>query len=177
VDRARAAAPDAELLTGQPAEVLEHADVIIALDWPPPAGPPQAALAALTAGKPVIVLETLATAAWPAFDPQTWQARGFAPPSSRGETPIAVSLDPRDEEHSLVLAMTRLAAEPDLRATLGAAALAWAGAHAKPAHAVEAWRRILDAPGLPPSPPFPGADGSEHLRATLAEFGVTVDLP
>lgn len=177
VERARNAGAGIEPVRGRPAEVLRASDVILALDWPPPAGPSPAALAGLAAGKTVIVLETLATAGWPALDPQTWQPRGFAPPSAHGPAPIVVSIDPRDEEHSLVLAMTRLAAEPDLRTALATAGQAWSARHAGTMHAVEAWRRILEEPGLPPSPPFPGADGSEHLRATLAEFGVTVDLP
>jgi len=172
--RARAAGAALDIVTGPAAEVIGRADVMIALDWPPPAGPPAAALAAMAAGRAVVVFETLVTAGWPALDPQTWQPRGF---SRETADPIVVSIDPRDEEHSLMLAMERLAAEPALRTALGAAGRAWSDAHAQPAHAVEAWRRILDAPGLPPSPPFPGADGSEHLRATLAEFGVTADLP
>jgi hypothetical protein len=172
--RARAAGVTLDLITGAPADVLAHAAVVIALDWPPPAGPPAAALAAMAAGRPVIVFESLVTAGWPALDPQTWQPRGF---SRDAADPIVVSIDPRDEEHSLMLAMERLASEPALRTALGTAGRAWSDAHAQPAHAVEAWRRILEGPGLPPSPPFPGADGSEHLRATLAEFGVTVDLP
>jgi hypothetical protein len=172
--RARAAGVAIDIVTGPAAEVLARADVMIALDWPPPAGPPAAALAAMAAGRPVVVFETLVTAGWPALDPQTWQPRGF---SRETADPIVVSIDPRDEEHSLMLAMERLAAEPALRTALGTAGRAWSDAHAQPTHAVEAWRRILDAPGLPPSPPFPGADGSEHLRATLAEFGVIADLP
>jgi hypothetical protein len=172
--RARATGVALAIVTGPPAAVLGGADVMIALDWPQAAGPPAGALAAMAAGKPVIVFETLVTAGWPALDPQTWQPRGFARQSA---DPVAVSIDPRDEEHSLMLAMERLAAEPALRTVLGTAGRAWSDAHAQPAHAADAWRRILDAPGLPPSPPFPGADGSEHLRATLAEFGVTVDLP
>jgi hypothetical protein len=172
--RARATGVALDIVTGAAPQVLRGADVLIAMDWPPSAGPPPGALAAMAAGKPVIVFETLVTAGWAALDPQTWQPRGFGRESA---DPVAVSIDPRDEEHSLMLAMERLAAEPALRTAIGTAGRAWSDAHAQPAHATDAWRRILDGPGLPPSPPFPGADGSEHLRATLAEFGVTVDLP
>ena len=172
--RARTSYAAIDIVVGTAAEILDQADVVIALAWPPPAGPPAAALAGLAAGKPVIVFETLATAGWPALDPHTWQPRGFA---RDAPAPIVVSIDPRDEEHSLMQAMERLATAPELRAALGAAGRTWSDAHAQPAHAVEAWRRILDALGLPPSPPFPGVDGSEHLRATLADFGVTVDVP
>lgn len=171
-NRAREAGAQIEIIDGAAEELLAEADVIIAMDWPPPAGPPMTALAAMAAGKPVLVFETLVTAAWPAMDPQTWLPRGY----EASADPIVVSIDPRDEEHSLVLALRRLAAEPALREQLGRAARTWCEEHATPAHAIAAWRRILDAPGLPPSPPFPGADGSEHLRSVLDDFGVTVDL-
>jgi hypothetical protein len=86
-----------------------------------------------------------------------------------------VSLDPRDEEHSLMLAMKRLAADAPLAARLGAAGQAWWSSNATIAHATAAWQRILKEPGLPPRP-FAGADGSEHAREVLAAFGVEVDF-
>lgn len=75
-----------------------------------------------------------------------------------------------------MLAMKRLTADQALRDSLGAAARTWWHEHATIAHAVTAWRRILDEPGLPPRPPLAGADGSEHAREVLAEFGVKVDF-
>ena len=176
--RARQAGAHLEVITGPAATVLRDADVIVALDWPPPSGPPVAALAAMAAAKPVIVLETLATAGWPALDPQTWQPRGFGPAHPRTpapSAPLVVSLDLRDEEHSLMLAMKRLAADAPLAASLGAAGHAWWSAHATIAHAAAAWQRILIEPGPPPRP-FAGADGSEHAREVLAAFGVQVDF-
>jgi len=68
----------------------------------------------------VIVLETSHTADWPAIDPQTWGPRGVG-----RDEPIVVSLDPRDEEHSLVLAIQRLSSDANLRAQLVAAADRW----------------------------------------------------
>jgi hypothetical protein len=155
------------------------ADIVIALPWPPPDEPPVAALLAMAAGRPAIVHETALTAAWPALDPQTWQPRGIVP---HGD-PVVVSIDPRDEEHSLMLALRRLAAEPALRARLGAAAHAWWQTNATPAVAAAAWRPLLEeAATLPPPTRPPGwpahlqADGTERTRAILAEFGVTVDF-
>jgi hypothetical protein len=178
-NRARDAGARLRLITGAPGRVIHEADVILALDWPPPAGPSVTALAAMAAGKPVVVIETLVTAGWPALDPQTWQPRGYIPAHLRTLAPwqpIAVSVDPRDEEHSLMLALRRLAADSALRASLGAAARAWWSEHATVAHAVGAWRRILEAPDLPPPPDFVGADHSEHARDVLAMFGVQVDF-
>ena len=76
----------------------------------------------MRARKPVVVLETTMTAEWPALDPQSWKPRGFAT-----EAPIVVSLDPRDEEHSLMLAIQRLSTDSELRTQLADAAHRWVG--------------------------------------------------
>ena len=113
---------------------IADADIVMAMRWPPFAPLTDAALA-MAAGKAVVVFECGATAGWPALDPQTWQPRGYgviAPP-------IAVSIDPRDEEHSLMLAIRRLAADPALRASLGTAARAW-----WMQQTAAAWDRLLD---------------------------------
>lgn len=99
---------------------LRDADVIVSLTWPAADEGDTLALAAMAARKPVIVLETTLTAEWPALDPQTWGPRGFS-----GDAPIVVSLDPRDEEHSLFLAIQRLSSDPGLRSRLAEAAYAW----------------------------------------------------
>ena len=155
-----------------PEIVLQHADVIVALEWPPAAGPPAAALYAMAAGRPAIVLEVEATAGWPALDPQTWLPRGFST-----DVPIAVSIDPRDEEHSLMLAIARLAADARLREALGIAGKTWWHAHATVAQASAAFERILrEAVTLGAASPEHVADGSEHAREILNEFGVEVDF-
>ena len=120
-----------------------RSDVVVALHWPPRGSPQLLPLAAMAAGKPVIVFESAANAGWPALDPQTWQPRGRA-----SDRPIAVSIDPRDEEHSLVLAIRRLSAEAALRGQLGQAARNWWHAHATPQHASQDWQRILEEAAL-----------------------------
>jgi hypothetical protein len=85
----------------------------------------------MAAARPMIVLETESTAGWPALDPQTWQPRGWS-----GEPSIAVSVDPPDEEHSLSLALRRLASDTALRDSLGSAAHVWWQQHATLDHAV-----------------------------------------
>jgi hypothetical protein len=155
-----------------PAGVLAQSDVIVALEWPPTAGPPLAALLAMAAGRPVVVLEVEATAGWPAVNPQNWQPRGFS-----GEPPIAVSIDPRDEEHSLMLAIVRLAADALLRKALADAGRVWWRGHATIDHAVAAWESILrEAVALRPASPQQVANGSERAREILAEMNVTVDF-
>ena len=177
--RARQAGATAELIADpSPERVLQHADVIVSLPSPWFGEPQTPALATMAAGKPVVVLETAAAADWPALDPQTWRPRGLT-----ADTPIAVSIDPRDEEHSLVLAIRRLSSDATLRAQLGHAAHDWWRTHATPGHAAEDWGRILAEAALlhPPARPadWPGhltADGTERARAILDKYRVTVDF-
>ena len=175
--RARDAGARLDLLTGFPDDILDKADIVVATSWPP-ADESTMALAGMATGRAVIVLETENTAGWPALDPQTWQPRGWT-----GQPPIVISIDPRDEEHSLSLALRRLATDAPLRASLGSAAHAWWQQHATLDHAVHAWRSILaEAAAMSPParprnwPPHLSADGTERARALLAEIGATVDF-
>ncbi len=175
--RARDAGARLELITGPPNLVLDRADIIIATSWPP-ADELTMALEGMASSRAVIVLEGESTAGLPALDPQTWQPRGWT-----DEQPVVVSIDPRDEEHSLTLALRRLASDASLRNTLGSAAHAWWQGHATLEHAVQAWQSILaEAVSLTPPPrpanwpPHLTADGTERARDVLAEFGATVDF-
>jgi hypothetical protein len=175
--RARDAGASLELIAGSAESVLEKADIIVAVTWPP-ADELTLALAGMAAGRAVVVLETESTAGWPALDPQTWQPRGWT-----DQPPIVVSVDPRDEEHSLSLALRRLAADAGLRTALGTAAHDWWRQHATLDHAVQAWRSILAEAASITSPPRPlnwprhlTADGTERARDLLAQFDRTVDF-
>jgi hypothetical protein len=120
-------------------------------------------------------MEMDATADWPAMDPQTWRPRGIG----ADQLPIVVTVDPLDEEHSLLLAVRRLSSDAALREQLGHAAHAWWKQHATPAHAAKVWNHILEeAVGLNP-PPRPNdwpqqfsRDGTELAREILTEIGV-----
>jgi hypothetical protein len=177
--RAQALGASARLAAGASGEcVLRNAHVVVALSWPPSLNGQQVARDAMAAGIPITTLETIFTADWPALDPQTWRPRGQST-----DRPIAVTIDPRDEEHSLALAMRRLSADAALRAELGEAARAWSDAHESVTIAADAWRRLLqDATTLdrlPQAADWPShltADGTERARAILAQFGVAVDL-
>jgi hypothetical protein len=175
--RARRTGARLELITGPPDVILDTADVVVATSWPPP-DELTIALAGMAASRAVVVLETESTAGWPALDPQTWQPRGWT-----GERPIVVSVDPRDEEHSLSLALRRLASDAALRNALGSAAHDWWQQHATLDHAVRAWRSILaEAVTLTPLPRpanWPrhlSADGTERARELLGEIGAAVDF-
>jgi hypothetical protein len=180
VERVRATGIAIDLhMDGTPRDLLTTTDVIVVAAWPPQTVMVAAAVAGMAAGKPVIALEMEATAEWPAFDPQTWKPRG----QSMSQDPIAVTLDPLDDEHSLVRALTRLATDAPLRDRIGRAAHAWWLANATPAHAALAWRRILEDARVV-EPPSRSADWPRHLdddgtalaRTLLREYGVETDL-
>lgn len=159
--------------------VAAEADTIVALDRFGRDVPRIPAIAALPLARPLIVPEMETTAGWPALDPQCWQPRD--PLSS--EAPIAISIDPRDEEHSLMLALQRLAGDVVLRERLASAAVQWWQGHATMAHAAAAWQQIIAEALATPVPPRPAdwpgeltPDGTELTQQILAEFGVTVDL-
>lgn len=160
--------------------------VMAALEWPPKGDAPTTALSAMAAGRAVVVFETEETADWPALNPQTWQSRDFlggaggAGPLAPVD-PIVVTIDPRDAEHSLKLAMRRLSTDVALRERLGVAARAWWTTHATVGHAVKAWEAIIaEALTLPPASQSADwqapQDGTSLAREILAEFGVSVDL-
>lgn len=177
--RAQAAGAPAALMADASSErVVRDADVVLTLSWPASGESQALARAAMAEGRPLIALETVLTADWPALDPQTWRPRG---PSL--EPSAAITVDLRDEEHSLALAIRRVSTDAALRSQLGEAARAWSRAHESVEAAVNAWRQLLhdaarlDPPPRPPDwPPHLAADGTERARAMLAEFGVTVDL-
>jgi hypothetical protein len=158
---------------------LNAADVVVAMQWPTFGRPLTDALSGFAAARAVIVAETASTAHWPSLDPQTWQPRSVPTGLGNAEVPIAISIDPRDEEHSLMLALVRLANDAALRAALGRAARAWWEQHATVAHAVDAWTALLDDARTLPAPPRPAgwpahldADGGGTMTAILEQFGL-----
>jgi hypothetical protein len=149
--------------------------VVTALRWPPDGRALTHALAGFAAARAVIVFDGPETADWPSLDPQSWSLR--APLEHRGlsqpREPICVSIDPRDEMHSLRLALRRLEEDPALRARLGAAAQAWWREHATVELATARFERLLEEARSLPDPPVDDADDGMGLaRQLLREFGV-----
>jgi hypothetical protein len=148
---------------------LADCDIALALAWPSGGESLGPALAAMAAARPVVVYEVEATAGWPALDPQTWRPRG---PGT--ERPVVVSIDVRDEEHSLLLAIRRLADDATLRAQLGADARAWWEQHGTIEGAAREWERLIAAAvAAPQAPPATPSDGTAHLRTILDRFGLS----
>lgn len=181
VERARAAGSPVSLVVSDDAEaVLAQADVLASVAWPPPGGVTGDVLAAQALGLPAIVMESPDTASLPCLDPQTWLPRDTGPGAP---TPVAISLDPRDQEHSLVLAIRRLAGDAALAAALGEAGAArWARVH-EPSVAAAGFAPVLEAAAAAPPPALPAnwpahfrADASGTARRILADAGLHVDI-
>jgi len=173
LDRARQAGAMFELLP--PDASVNAADIVISPEWPPNRHVSTSVLTAMAAAKAVVTTEMDATADWPAMDPQTWRPRGVAV----SQPPIVVTVDPLDEEHSLMLAVRRLASDGALREKLGAAAHAWWRQHATPPHAALAWNQILEETVRLSPPPRPDSwpkqfseDGTGLARDLLIELAV-----
>ena len=170
----------AELIVDADARhVLARSHVVLALQWPTLGAPLQPAIAGMAARRAVVVLDTIETADWPSLDPQTWRERR----SIAADPPICVSLDLRDEEHSLMLAMRRLAADPPLGERLAAAGqVYWSGRHA-PARVAPRFEQILLEASTAAPPPLPAgwpahlrADGTTRAREILRDIGASVDI-
>ncbi|MCC7042571.1 MAG: glycosyltransferase family 4 protein [Acidobacteria bacterium] len=147
-------------------------DVSLNLRWPTARETSGPWLQALAAGRPTVVIDLEQHAHVPALDPQTWERR---PGATTGD-PVTVALDLLDEEHSLDLAMTRLALDPDLRAAVGRAARQyWAREHTV-ARMADDYERLIHralaqttpAPALPPDL---RPDASRHVRDLVRPFG------
>jgi glycosyltransferase involved in cell wall biosynthesis len=184
-------------------------DVALSLRWPTAREVSGPWLRALAAGRPTVILDLEHLSDVPSLDPRTWRLNpgtrarvpspGFQVPNPKsripspgsqvpnpksripGHAPVAVALDIMDEDHSLRLAMRRLAADAGLRATLGAAGRAWWQVEHSPAGMLEDYRAILAAAAAAPvpRPAVPGHllnDGDSVLRELLGAFDLESPL-
>jgi glycosyltransferase involved in cell wall biosynthesis len=161
---------------------IRAADACLCLRWPTGRETSASWLRCLSAGRPTIITELVQHAAVPVLDPRSWTVLEGAA-DSEAARPVAVAIDILDEQHSLGLAMRRLATDAMLRRDLGAAARAhWAGAHTL-AHLAGDYARALARAAVEPLPdrsalpPHLLDDGTRLARAIAAEIGVALDLP
>jgi hypothetical protein len=176
---------------------IAAADVSLNLRWPTAREISGPWLRALAAGRPSVMIDLSHLVDVPTIDPRTWlpndavigsaENRGIgssaAEPSKprSPELPIAVAIDILDEDHSLRLAMRRLATDASLRASLGAAARAyWTANHSIEAMTMDYRRVIAQAAARaephPSLPPHLINDGMDTLTALLAPFGLSAPL-
>jgi glycosyltransferase involved in cell wall biosynthesis len=153
---------------------LAAADVTLHLRWPTARETSGPWVRALAAGRATVTTDLVQAARIPSLDPRTWTTRGDG-----AAPPVCVAVDILDEDHSLRLAMRRLAADAALRDSLGRAARDyWAREHSVAAMADDYERLVARAAATPDGDPeLPAhltADGAERLRALLVPLGLEV---
>jgi glycosyltransferase involved in cell wall biosynthesis len=144
-------------------DLIAAVDVSLNLRWPTALETSGPWLRALAAARPTVIVDLAHLAEVPTLDPRTWQLHGPRS-AARGpgpREPVAIAIDILDEDHSLRLAMSRLAVDADLRSTLGRAGRAyWEVEHTVTRMADDYERVMARAAQLaPPTGPRPG-----HLR-------------
>ena len=162
-------------------DTVAACDVSLNLRWPSAREVSGPWLRALASGKPTVTLDLAHTADVPALDPRTWTIAHASLSTDATPDPVTVAVDLLDEDHSLRLAMRRLAADADLRARLGRAASAhWETWHSTDGMIADYERVIARAlEAAVPKVALPAhlrADGSARLRALLEPFGMGADL-
>jgi glycosyltransferase involved in cell wall biosynthesis len=155
-------------------------DVCINLRWPTAREVSGPWLQALAAGRPTITMDLHHTADVPALDPRTWTTIHASDNPAVVPEPVTVAIDILDEDHSLRLAMRRLAADEALRTSLGRAAHAYWRTQHSPEVMVEDYERVIaqaiDTPDPDPHlPPHLRSSGEEWLRTLLAPFALAAD--
>jgi hypothetical protein len=164
-------------------------DAALNLRWPTARELSGPWLHCLAAGKPTVIVDLAHLVDVPTVDPRTWQPNtpwpGRAVPAGDPEPPCAVAIDILDEDHSLRLAMRRLALDASLRTTLGRAARQyWSVNHSIEGMVADYQRAIAEAAaiGLTTSPMSPAegrqlpahlvAAGANTLEGVIRRFGL-----
>jgi hypothetical protein len=156
---------------------ISAVDVSIHLRWPSALETSGPWLRAMAQGRPTIVTDLLHQIHVPVIDPRTWTS------TPAGIPPVAVAVDILDEDHSLALAMRRLATDADLRTALGAAARTyWTNEHTV-ARMLEGYLAALARAVSEPLPSVTLPDGlrtdtsGDYVRSLTTGFdGVTCEL-
>jgi glycosyltransferase involved in cell wall biosynthesis len=145
-------------------------DVSLNLRWPTAVETSGPWVRAIAAARPTIVVSLAHQAHVPSLDPRDWSR------SHPAAEPVTIAIDIVDEDHSLALAMRRLAMDETLRASLGQAARAyWAAEHSE-ARMTDAFARVMATAAATPDPQ---EDLPEHLRPDPSRHvaNVLADLP
>ena len=156
-------------------DCLAASDVCLCLRWPSGGRTSASWLRCLAAGKPTIVTDLPHLDGIPALvTRRVWTPSHLG--ADAGDEPIAVSIDLLDEDHSLAVAMRRLAADAGLRRRLGERGRAWWRARHRIDLMAEDYERVLALAASRPAPALPAAlqpDGAARTRALLAPFDLS----
>ena len=186
-------------------DCIAACDVSLNLRWPTAREMSGPWLRALAAARPTMTIDLAHLVDVPSIDPRTWKVNALAgirgpgsgirptisgnhpdddsnrrsDPGSRipDPEPVTIAIDILDEDHSLRLAMRRLATDPALRASLGAAGQRyWDREHSMPRMVDDYERALVEAAALPaPNAELPAHlvnDGDRLLNELLSGFGV-----
>ncbi|MGE0449448.1 MAG: glycosyltransferase family 4 protein [Vicinamibacterales bacterium] len=168
-------------------DYLAAADVCLCLRWPTSRETSAAWLRCLAAGRPTVISDLAHTTDVPAYDPRSWTPLHFTATRADAfgwplrDEPACVSIDIIDEEHSLQLAVQRLAADAPLRDRLGRRARAVWEERFTLAQMVARYDALLASACATPMPSrsalerLPAhfrTDGTEHTRALLRGAGL-----
>jgi glycosyltransferase involved in cell wall biosynthesis len=158
-------------------EYLQAADICACLRWPTNRETSASWLRCIGAGRATIVTDLTHQADVPTLDPRGWRILDAAARAGDGRRPVAVSVDLLDEQHSIELALERLATDAALRAALGQAARGWWAQHHQVDDMAAAYQRIVRTAVAAPVPnralpPHRLADASDHARALARHLGV-----
>ncbi len=157
---------------------LAACDVSLNLRWPSAREMSGPWLRALAAGCPTVIIDLAHLTDVPSLDPRTWRENFVAPsPERRQPSAVTIAIDIVDEDHSLRLAMRRLATDAELRARLSSAGRHfWVREHS-PAAMLEDYRRVLARAASAPAPridlpPHLRDDGGRRLRELMGAVGL-----
>ena len=155
-------------------DYLAASDVCLCLRWPTSRETSASWLRCLAAGKPTISTDLVHTVDMPTIDPRDWSVLAWP---KAGAEPVGVSIDILDEDHSLTLAIRRLATDDALRAALGSNARAlWAERFRLESMVTryeEAIARAVDTAvpeGRATLPPHLVSTGTEHAESLVKEI-------
>ena len=163
-------------------DYIAAADVCLCLRWPSTRETSASWLRCLAAGRPTIVTDLAQLADVPALDPRDWGIAGYVGGrDGQGNQirPACVGIDILDEDHSLTLAVRRLAIDAELRRELSRGARALWESSFTLDQMVAGYERVLekasrvDAPDRRGLPPHLLADGTERTRMLLASMEVS----
>jgi hypothetical protein len=165
-------------------DYLAAADACLCLAWPPRPAPLNW-LRCLAAGLPTVIVDAAGLADVPSCDPRGWAVL-HAPPAAasrsdwpRPPAPACLSIDILDEQHSLALALGRLATDPAFRSRIGNSARALWEARFTAERLAASWRTLVaDACAAPPRadalsglPAHFRSNGLEHAATLLRRDG------
>ena len=156
---------------------LAAADIACCLRWPTAQETSASWLRCLAAGLPTIVTDLAHQSHLPTLDPRNWTVQ-HGLPDLRPPAPLAVAIDILDEDHSLDLALRRLAGDPALRQQLGTAARGhWSAQHRLDHMAADYEHALTTAAALEAgAAELPGhlrPNPLDHAQTLIAPFGLT----